>query len=117
MLDFYFDINETLCVNDAHKHLRCHLSELDEDILASTELMILKNIKRFERQEYEKIPIVPESIMSFYYFPTTRIQRTFFVERGTLTHDDSLLMAITGITEDEDDFFTIREAGFHTRTD
>ena len=55
--------------------------------------------------------------MSFYYFPTTRIQRTFFVERGTLTHDDSLLMAITGITEDEDDFFTIKEAGFHTRTD
>ena len=76
-MKFYIDISEEYCVEDDHAHIRCHLNETDEDVLSSIEIMLLKNNKRFEHNHYGESPIVEESIINFYTFPTQRMQRTF----------------------------------------
>ena len=76
-MKFYIDIAEEYCVDDDHAHIRCHLNEMDEDVLSGIEIMLLKNHKRFEHNHYGESPIVEESLINFYNFPTQRMQRTF----------------------------------------
>lgn len=72
--------------------------------------MTLTNKQRFVADDYSsEVPIVKESEMNFYEIPTRPVVRIFQVERMILERDDNLFISLSGITEEEDTFFTIEE--------
>ena len=47
--------------------------------------------------------------MNFYEIPTRPVERIFQVQRMILERDDNLFISLSGITGEEDTFFTIEE--------
>ena len=55
------------------------------------------------------VPVVKESVLNFYEFPTRPVERIFEVEQTILERDDNLFISLSGITGKEDLFFEIAE--------
>jgi len=76
----HVDIKKEFCHDDEHAHLRCLLSEEDEEFLKSLELITLLNTQSFNHSSYnEESPIDKHSVVNYYKFPTVRIHRNFYV--------------------------------------
>ena len=70
----------------------------------------MTNQERFVQEDYtSEIPIVKESVLKWYEFPTRPVSRVLEVQQTILERDDNLFISLSGITGEEDTFFTIAE--------
>mmetsp|Transcript_13143 Transcript_13143/g.16723 ORF Transcript_13143/g.16723 Transcript_13143/m.16723 type:complete len:137 (-) Transcript_13143:900-1310(-) len=81
------------------------------------EIMTLSNTEEFDHESYlTETPITKKSLINYYTMPITRTARNIYIHRGQVSHDDTLLMAIAGVTGVESDFFSMEEQTSHSRT-
>ena len=60
------------------------------------------------KEDYSSdVPVVKESVMSWYEMPTRPVECVFELEQTFLERDDNLLISLSGITGEEDKFFAI----------
>ena len=64
----YFKIPDKECRNDPND-VECIASKEYEDYLANKLILMLYNRKRFDQLEYDKNPIINESVLNSFEFP------------------------------------------------
>ena len=67
------------------------------------------NQKRFVTQDYSSAdPVAKEMVFKYISVPATPVAYKFEIQRTLLETDDNILMSIPGLTEKENEFFSIK---------
>lgn len=77
----------------------------------------MTNQQRFDTESYGSGgPIIKESILTWSDLPAHPIKRNMRIEESILERDDNRIMSISGVTNDEDTFFSLKTWSDETRT-
>ena len=77
---------------------------------------MLLNHERFSSDTYNEPCVIQESEMKIFDMPTRSLRRDFGIQQTTLELDDNRFMSLSGITDEEQTFFSIEEIGTGLRT-
>ena len=102
------NLNRENCINDPSKELECILNLETETVLSNQLLFMWTNRKRLNLQDYSSpSPIIKESFLQFMSIPRQARTSIYYVRLAELVREDNLLMALDGITDKDDTFFSI----------
>ena len=98
-------------------NIDCHLDAEHDYLIDLMEIMILSNYQHFDQDDYEsESPIRGASIIDFFRMPTRSIRHKFRIQQHALEREDNIVMAIPGLSEIEESYFTIEKEDIETRT-
>ena len=84
--------------------------------MRSFELLVLTNTKRLDPNfSISDKPVVSESVIHFFGFPTIQIEKTYHLQESLLIYDNNPFMRLAGLVEGETTFFSVAEHETRTR--
>ena len=107
-LDIEMNIPEYQCENDLDEALICDPGTEYWYDLSEKWITVLMNERRFLSDNYSaKTPVLKESVLSWMRFPHRALEKEYKVKETALFREDSLFMAVNGITQIEDEAFEV----------
>ena len=87
-----------------------------EKVLDSIKVALILNHERFSADAYQESGIIQETVLKFFDIPTLELRRDFGVSFTSVESNDNRFMALTGLTNEEQTFFSIKELDSSLRT-